>query len=230
MSNRRGRKSEGKAEPRENLIEFLQRVLPPEKVTEASNIADGVREAGARYDRYAEQREPYRKRADRLRKIEEGANDLGAALIGLDAMSRDFIANRIGPRAIEEYIGSFVTLTFAAKRLRMEIQERGKPRDVARERWIRDMADIFENAFDETASMSGSGGSPIEQRGKFYRLLDLSRPSRLAQYGNLSPKYVKHVLAARKPASSAAAENRTDWSCVSPCRKQVRRAGVKLSL
>jgi hypothetical protein len=202
MSNRRGRKSEGKAEPRESVIEFLQRVLPPEKVTEASNVADGVREAGARYDRYAEQREPYRIRADRLRKIEEGANDVGTALIDLDAMSRDYITSRIGQRAMEEYIGSFITLAIATKRLRSEIQERGKPRDVARERWIRDMADIFENAFDETASVSGAGDSEIKQRGKFYRLLDLSRPSRLAQYGNLSPKYVKHVLAGRQKSGT----------------------------
>jgi hypothetical protein len=136
-------------------------------------------------------------RAARLQKIEEGAKEVVVALLGLDVMSRDDIASRIGARAIEEYIGSFQTLTLEAIRLRHDIQERGKPRDVARERWIRDMADIFETTFDEAAAVSGSGDSPIRQRGKFYRLLDLSRPSRLAQYGSLSPKHVKSVLAAR---------------------------------
>jgi hypothetical protein len=194
----RGSPVGGKGEPRETVVEFLHRALPPERAKEASSIADGIKEAGARYDRYAEHRELYRLRAVRLQRIEEGAKEVWSALLALDVMSRDDIANRIAPRTIDEYIGSFTVLTLAATHLRAGIQQRGKPRDVARERWIRDMADIFENAFGEAAGVSGSGDSSINQRGKFYRLLSLSRPSRLAQYGNLSPKDVKRILAGRR--------------------------------
>src|SRR5258708_7003087 len=151
MSERRGQgnPTEGKGDGRESVVEFLQRALPPQKASEVTNIVDGIGETRARYDRYAEQTEPYRVRTARLRKIEEGSSNVFGALLGLDVMSRDDIASRIGPRTIEEYVGLLLTLTLEAKRLGKEIQERGRPRDVARERWIREMADIFENAFGE---------------------------------------------------------------------------------
>jgi hypothetical protein len=179
----------------------LHNTLPPGRVNDASNIALGITEAGARHDRYAENRDDwqdYGARAIKLRNIADWTQKLRVALVDLDVMSRDDLRSRIGPGIIEEYIGSLTILFLEIDRLRGQLQKKGKPSDVARERWILDMADIFENAFAQAATVSGSGDSPTAKRGRFYKLLDISRPSRFAQHGNLSPKYVKAVIATRK--------------------------------
>jgi hypothetical protein len=60
------------------------------------------------------------------------------------------------------------------------------------------MADIFENALSRPPTVSGSGQGSTGRRGKFYRLLELGRPSRFAQHGRLSLKHIQTLLKSRK--------------------------------
>ena len=78
----------------------------------------------------------------------------------------------------------------------------GNPTDYATERWILELADIFENAFSKPPSISGSGEDPAGRRGRFYRLLELGRPSRFPRHGRLSPKHVQTLLKLRRRSGS----------------------------
>jgi hypothetical protein len=69
-----------------------------------------------------------------------------------------------------------------------------KLRDLAEERWIMEMADIYENAFCREATLSGSGSDP---RGKFYQFLKFGLPPSFARYGKLHIRHVKRALAKR---------------------------------
>jgi hypothetical protein len=69
---------------------------------------------------------------------------------------------------------------------------------LAAQRWLWELADIYENAFGRPARVSGSGGGPVGQRGKFYRLLELSRPSSFPRHGTLSPRQIDRTLEERR--------------------------------
>jgi len=120
----------------------------------------------------------------------ELAAEPALALCSLDILSHDDLASRTGPEKIDYLTGLLQLLNQHAGALERETQVRGKPTDHPAERWILELADIFENAFSKPPSISGSGEDPAGRRGRFYRLLELGRPSRFAQHGRLSPKHV----------------------------------------
>jgi hypothetical protein len=176
----------------ETLIEFLTRELPPPKRDDAGVLTKTIMEAGERYDRDDERRadwENYRRRGKRLRQLEELAANLTAILCSLDLLSRDDLESRIGREKIEHLNGLLLLLNQHAGALGRETQVRGKPTDHATERWILELGDIFENAFSRPPRVSGSGEDPSGRRGKFYRMLELGRPSRFPRHGRLSPRY-----------------------------------------
>jgi hypothetical protein len=142
------------------------------------------------------------RRRARLRKLEELAADLASALCSLDILSHDDLASRTGPEKIDYLTGLLQLLNQHAGALERETQVRGKPTDHATERWILELADIFENAFSRLASVSGSGEDPADRRGRFYRLLELGRPSRFPRHGRLSPKHVQTLLKLRSASES----------------------------
>jgi hypothetical protein len=59
-----------------------------------------------------------------------------------------------------------------------------------------------------TTSISGSGDDPVERRGKFYRLLELSRPTSFPRHGKLSMKQVGRILD-RRSGGAASLRERT---------------------
>jgi hypothetical protein len=75
-----------------------------------------------------------------------------------------------------------------------EVQVTGKPRDLAEERWILELAQIYKNAFAEPATASRSGGRPARRHRRFYQLLELGRPGSLPQYGKLTYRQVDRTL------------------------------------
>jgi hypothetical protein len=189
----------------ETLIVFLTRELPPRRRDDVEHFARAVREAGDRYDRYDERRadwEKYSRRRARLRKLEQLAADLASALCSLDILSHDDLASRIGLEKIDYLTGLLQLLNQNAGTLERETQVRGKPTDHATERWILELADIFENAFSRPPRISGSGEDPAGRRGRFYRLLELGRPTRFARHGRLSPKHVQTLLKLRSRSGS----------------------------
>jgi hypothetical protein len=168
----------------ESGFDFLVRELPPGTTKEASYFANALSEAGARYDRYTKRRNDwirYAHRKKRLQHVAELADKLASVLYQLDIMSFDDLTVRIDPKKIETLVGSLLFLSKESRDLAIEVQDKGKPRELAEERWIFELADIYENAFGRPASVSGSGsesdeGEPTNRRGKFYRLLEVSRP------------------------------------------------------
>ena len=96
----------------------------------------------------------YAARRNRLNRIAELVNELKSGLTELDILSRDELASRIDPKEIETLVGSLSLLSKETMELFKEAQENGRPRDLAEERWILELADIYENAFCQSAGAS----------------------------------------------------------------------------
>jgi hypothetical protein len=128
---------------------------------------------------------------------------LASVLYQLDILSFDDLAVRIDPKKIETLVGSLLFLSKESHDLATEVQDKGKPRDLAEERWIFELADIYENAFGQPASVSGSGSDNDDdelpnRRGKFYRLLEVSRPASFPRHGKLSLRQIDRMLERRR--------------------------------
>jgi hypothetical protein len=191
----------------EDILEFLVRELPPGRAKQAPYLAAALRSAGARYDRYAEKRKEcldYTARRYRLFEITKAARELASNLCHLDILSRDELARRIDPAEVETLVGSLLFLSRETADLAEEVQKNGRPRDLAEERWIMELADIYENAFSKPASVWGSGDEPEKRRGKFYSLLEVSRPASFPRLGKLSVKQVDRTLKLRRQRSAPA--------------------------
>jgi len=167
---------------------------------------NALSEAGTRYDRYTARRNDwirYGPRRSRLESVAKLANDLASVLCQLDILSLDDLALRIDPKKVEALVGSLLFLSKESEDLAMEMQDKGKPRELAEERWIFEIADIYENAFGQPASVSGSGSDDDDddlpnRRGKFYRLLEVSRPASFPRHGKLSLRQIDRMLKRRR--------------------------------
>jgi hypothetical protein len=183
------------------LHEFLLRELPSARADQAAYLALALQEAGARYDRYTARRNDwlnYRARRRQLRRITKLVEDLSSDIYGLDILTRDDLASRVNENDIPALIGLLGLLSKQTAALLNEIQDSGRPRELAEERWIVEVADIYENAFGRPASVSGSRNDPSERRGKFYRLLELCRPMSFPRAGKLSVVQIGRVLERRR--------------------------------
>jgi hypothetical protein len=176
----------------EEIHDFLVRKLPPGKTKQALYLTNVLIKAGARYDRYAATRNEwldYAARRDRLNRITDLINDLKSGLCELDILSRDDLASRVDQKEIETLVGSLSILSKETTELVEEAQENGRPRDLAEERWILELADIYENAFCQSA-----GDSPAT----FCRFLELSRPTSFPRYGKLNHRQIERALKRRR--------------------------------
>jgi hypothetical protein len=164
-------------------------------------LANAVRKAGARYNRYAARKtewEQYATRRNRFANITKLARDLALEIRALDVISRDDLAARLDSDKIETFLGSLILLSKETSELLIEAQSTGRPRDLAEERWIFELADIYENSFFEDARVWGSGGGPKKHRGRFYRMLEISRPEMFPRAGKLSVRQIDRMLKNRK--------------------------------
>ena len=162
-----------------DVDEFLIRELAPENVRRASNFSNAVRVAGERYVRYSERKEEwfnYSSRREKLKKITTFVDKVASGLGELDIVSRDDLASRVGSKEIDGLIGSLRRLGKEMTILVSQVQPSGRARDLDKERWIIDIAEIYEKAFDLPASIWGAEGGPIKGRRSFYRFLELSHP------------------------------------------------------
>jgi hypothetical protein len=171
---------------------------------QAPYLTDAVTKAGERYDRYTARRSEwlnYTARRNRLTRIAKLASDLATELRELDILSRDTLSSRADPTKIEALVGSLVFLHRETTELSKAVQQNGKPRDLAEERWILELTDIYENAFSKPASVwgSASGDGKSKRRGTFYRLLEISRPASFPRYGKLSVRQIDRILKKRHP-------------------------------
>ena len=188
------------------IPEFLACELPPGTSQQAFYLANALLKAGARYDRYnANRREcfDYAARRARFVRITKAANELASALCDLDILSCDELASRIEPQEVETFVGRLRFLSKETADLANEVQHNGRPRDLAEKRWIIELADIYENAFGRPASVWGSGDEPTKRRGKFYRLLEVSRPTSFVRHGKLSVRQINRTLKDRSRSNRA---------------------------
>lgn len=199
IKNQRVKRPSLGREANEDLREFLQRKLPRDKAQRAPDVENALREAGARYDRYAARKQEwlnYPARRRRLRKISELATALASELGNLDILSRDDLAIQLGPKQIETFIGSLRFLNKETTDLTKAIQEDGRPRNLAEERLVMEVAAIHENAFGQPARVWGSDSEATKQHGTFYRLLELS-PTSFLRYGKLNLRQINRTLKKR---------------------------------
>ena len=126
------------------------------------------------------------------------SREWSSGLRQLDIVSLDDLACRVGLKRIDELVGSLHDLSKASAVLLEQIQTNGRPRDLAEERWILELADIYENAFRQPASVWRVGVGPVRGRGGFYRFLELSRPKQFPRHGKLHPRQVDRLLKQRR--------------------------------
>jgi hypothetical protein len=185
----------------ESLQEFLLCELPPGKTTQAPYLTNAIVNAGKRYDRHAARKNEwldYATRRNRLTGIARLADALVSELCKLDIVSRDDLACRDDPKKLEALTGSLRFLSKETADLTKQAQGNGRPRDLAEERWISELADIYENAFGKPASVWGSGDGEAKRRGTFYHLLEVGRPASFPRYGKLSVRQIERTLKLRK--------------------------------
>jgi hypothetical protein len=150
----------------ESLHDFLLRELPPGKSKERSYFADALNAAGERYDRRTERRDEwwsYASRRGRLEAIRKYAQWAASGLCELDIITREDLQNQLGPKELEALAGSLYILAARTTDMAQGVQTNGKPRNLAEERWILELADIYENAFCRPATVSGSGDEPTRR-------------------------------------------------------------------
>jgi hypothetical protein len=179
---------------------FLERELPSTKSGDTAYLTDALVAAGERYDRYAANKQSWWLFAHRRRRLEQvarRARELATALHDLDILSRDDLSSRFGPKEMEALLGSTLLLSKEASNLAGKVQKSGAPRDLAEERWILELADIYENAFSTPARFWGSGSDKAKYRGKFYDFLMVSRPRSFLRHGKLSQRQVHRTLEQR---------------------------------
>src|ERR1700733_7976738 len=125
-----------------------------------------------RYAANRRERENYSGRAGRFAGIALTAGNLAIQLSELDVLSRDDLEARIQSDQLQAILGSLIALQKEAIYLKKRGRGAGRGRDLAEERWISELADIYENVFKRKASVWGSGTGPKNRRGDFYRLLE----------------------------------------------------------
>jgi hypothetical protein len=181
----------------EEVRTFLAGSLPSERQHDLGFLRGAIAAAATRFDRYAANRqwEDFYDRRRRLDKIASDAGHLAEELVSLDVISRDDLADRIQPGRLDEIVGLLHLLRAEAKGLRENVQSDGRPRDLAEERWVHAIADIFEMAFREPAKLRGASENP---KGKFFQLLKVSRPYSFARLqGKLSARQIRRHLTRR---------------------------------
>jgi hypothetical protein len=182
---------------KERIQSFLKSSLPTGRQEDIGFVSEALESVASRYDRYARNKaswESFAARRGSLSQISAGANLLGQKLLKLDVLSWDDLGVRIQTERLEAIVGLLVLLSKEAKVLEMGVQSDGRPRDLAEERWVKEIADIFEKAFKAEAKVYGSSEKP---RGAFYELLKLCRPPSFARHGKLSARQIRRYLAER---------------------------------
>jgi hypothetical protein len=122
----------------ERIFLFVRRKLPKQR---ANFFTDAILAAGARYDRYQAAKsewKSYSARRARLNRITKSSADLTNVLLKLDVLTRDDLAGRLNEGMHQSLINALLLLRKEALELTKEVQQNGRWRDLAEERWIFD--------------------------------------------------------------------------------------------
>ena len=180
------------------LLAFLRRRLPDRSGEHVTQVKKALESAVRNYERYAHHPliNDYQHRRKLLITISDHSLEKVIACAS-DPLIADELDQRVGPERMGMIARYLAELRVAASDLLSNAQKSGRPRDVAGEKWISEVADIFETHFKRRAAVYGSGSSARSSRGPFYELLYLSVPPSFPRYGTLSPLQVTRVLKRR---------------------------------
>jgi hypothetical protein len=183
-----------------DLHKFLVRELPKDAPNDLDAIKRALDGASRRYERLMQERigwESYRNRRKSLEEIQDLSKSLTESIGDLDVLSREDLEIHLGSEKVEALLGHLVNLDTHAQQLLKTIQAKGRPRNLAEESWVHDVADIYENNFRRKATVSGSGSGSSAKRGKFFELLTLSLPESFPKHGKLHSKHLMRILKRR---------------------------------
>lgn len=186
------------------IREHLDRSLRTIKEGDRKEIEAALLRAADRYDRYMSSEDEwkeYAQRAAKLDGIRDHAREAAKGIGSLDIISREDFEARLGRERLATIKFDLERLALEADRLAKEVQRRGAPKNLAEERWIWEVADIFENALGKEAKVWGPGSGRRKNKGPFYELLEVCRPNFFPRYGKLHSKQVRTVLK-RRPKKS----------------------------
>lgn len=180
------------------LRKFLETELPRKNRDQVESVMGVLDRASLRYERYCKNRSQWKSYRDRkkiLSDLSEHAKKARWAFEGIDLISKDDLADLLGGEEVEKIDGFLANLEFRSSQVADKVQKSGAPKDLAEERWVCEVARIYKTNFGKKATVSGSGSGPPAKRGKFYKLLVLSRPNSHPLHGSFHPRQVKRILA-----------------------------------
>jgi len=125
----------------------------------------------------------------RRRQLELICKESDTILVSLKELDEEFWE----PLAVECFLKDLRKLNSLASAQLKKMQRMGRPRDLARQRWVDDVAAIYEKAFNKKAAISGSNSGNSQKRGPFFELLILSAPEQV----NLDAKAIRRILKRR---------------------------------
>lgn len=179
------------------ILQFLERAPRHKSKTERKQIAEALVRAGSKYDDHVRHKQLSKpsERRNNFKMVVHHSKELVEILSSLDMIDKDDLEVRLGKDEFQITIVRITFLLCEASELYKTIQKRGRPRDEAKRRWIREVADIYENNFGKTASVWGPSAAKV--KGPFYKLLEASSPDELPRFGALDPRTVTRVLKER---------------------------------
>ena len=183
------------------ILEFLETPLAHKSKTERKQIAEALIRAGRKYDDYVSPKQlpKLKERRDSLISAKKRSEKLVEILLNFSMFEKDDLERRLGHERLEVTIGHLRSLRHNVIELPKGIKTtRGRPRNEAKFRWIREVAEIYENYSGKKASVWGSdsktGKGKGAGRGPYYDLLEASLPDGFLRHDSLSPDTVRKHL------------------------------------
>jgi len=179
------------------LLAFLERKLRPDAPSDAQALLKAVWREAERYSDHA--RNSRRLKGQRnlrhdLSKIANQAPNLRQRIGGVSSILReDFTRHFTDPEKLPKLLGHLQDFeTFAADTLG-ETQTTGRPRNLARERWVTELWDLYETNISTAARTTRKGAKTLED---FYEFLRLSCPIKSVPERNkfLDKRQIRRIL------------------------------------
>jgi hypothetical protein len=191
----------------DRLRDFLHRKVGPDSSGKATSVTEAVIAANERYVRHMADKARWMnlsQRNGRLRRIERHTRELHEEVSNLDSVAFLDMHDRLGSGTMERLQWELTRLGTDAAQLLKEAQKTGRPKNLAQERWVRALSEIYEAFAGKPARISGSASGPSSKRGPFYEFLEICVPDRFVpRLGFLDPTQVRRILNTTRSKSAA---------------------------
>ncbi len=186
----------------QSLRTFLEHRLSVDSPSDIQTLIGTLKAAGERYIRYfsdLQRPKGHKNRRHNLREIADQAVELRRAIASIDSIFRDDFESRFGPEKLERLLGHLHDFEKYADDALRGAQPVGRPRDLAQERWVLELAEIYETNTRKAARILGPGSEKdMKKQGPFYEFLNLSRPEKFVRDTFLDSRQIRRILARRQ--------------------------------